>query len=86
MRPGSGCVAVKVKADGPTRVLHISDSLHQVLQSIPGEGIGDRGRKKSGEGRGEGEDKEGRDERRAQDKLMEMKWLRREEKSSDQKR
>lgn len=30
LRPGSGCLGVKVLADGPTRVLQITDCLQQV--------------------------------------------------------
>lgn len=30
LRPGSGCLGVKIFADGPTRVLQISDCLQQV--------------------------------------------------------
>ena len=30
LRPGSGCLGVKILADGPTRVLQIADCLQQV--------------------------------------------------------
>lgn len=30
LRPGSGCLGVKILADGPTRVLQITDCLQQV--------------------------------------------------------
>ena len=31
LRPGSGCLGVKIMADGPTRVLQITDCLQQVM-------------------------------------------------------
>ena len=30
LRPGSGCLGVKILADGPTRVLQIADCIQQV--------------------------------------------------------
>ena len=33
LRPGSGCLGVKTLADGPTRVLQITDCLQQVRES-----------------------------------------------------
>lgn len=33
LRPGSGCLGVKILADGPTRVLEITDCLQQVRRA-----------------------------------------------------
>ena len=34
LRPGSGCLGVKILADGPTRVLEITDCLQQVKHTL----------------------------------------------------